>query len=257
MQKEIKQASWPFVLAPVRDALEPLRAPEGPFSPQDEWEHHYSVCALVPERQAAGEHAQPYGQLSLKRKRAGSGRFVLDVTLLTTMRAGSALRTEASITCAEDRLATPQKWQLRCEAAERGKPVTESVVQESAEVRGGAILRRGRVERKIPVPRPFSCNWSLLEAVQRLPFEGVPALEFDLFEDLDICKPGQRLVSAGTVTVPMGGRQVRLHSFRQIGRGVLPTHYWLDEQHRLIAAAGALRGFIWSDGAGAAPKEGH
>jgi hypothetical protein len=44
---------------------------------------------------------------------------------------------------------------------------------------------------------------------------------------------------------------VRLRGFRQIGRGILPTHYWLDDEHRLIAASGGLRAFIWDNGAAA------
>ena len=72
-----------------------------------------------------------------------------------------------------------------------------------------------------------------------------------MLEDLDLFKPEQSLRPVGAVTLELGGRQVRLHGFRQIGRGILPTHYWLDDEHRLIAAAGALRAFIWDTGAAA------
>jgi len=38
---------------------------------------------------------------------------------------------------------------------------------------------------------------------------------------------------------------MRLHSFEQTGDGILPYSYWLDDQHRLLAAVGGVRTFIW------------
>lgn len=227
----------------MREILAPLRVPEGPFDPQGAWEQRYSVCVLAPERGAKGEHPHPYGTLLLKRKPAGEGRLTLEVDLTLATRGPSGARTRASLTCAADRLATPREWELRAEAVERGETVAETVVAETAAVRDGVLVRRGRVERKLALPRPFTSNWSLLEAVERLPFDTAP-LNFDMLEDLDLYKPEQSLRPAGTVTAELGGRQVRLHGFRQIGRGILPTHYWLDDQHRLIAASGGLRAFI-------------
>ena len=236
----------------MREVLERLRAPEGPFDPQGEWEHRYSVCVLSPERGAKGEHPHPNGTLALKRKPAGEGRLTLEVDFSVSTRGPSGARTRASLTCAADRLATPREWELRAEAVEDGEAVAETTVAETAVVRDGVLVRRGRVERKLKLPRPFTSNWCLLEAVQRLPFDSAP-VSFDMLEDLDLFKPEQSLRPAGAVTLELGGRQVRLHGFRQIGRGILPTHYWLDDEHRLIAAAGALRAFIWDTGA-AAPR---
>lgn len=228
----------------MREVLEKLHAPEGPFDPQGAWEHRYAVCILAPERGAKGEHPHPYGTLLLKRKPAGEGRLALEVDFSVATRGPSGARTRASITCSADRLATPREWELRAEAVEKGGTVPETAVVETAAVRDRVLVRRGRVERKVPLARAFTSNWSLLEAVGRLPFDTAP-LAFDMLEDLDLYKPEQTLRPAGTVTIQAGGRPLRLHGFRQIGRGILPTHYWLDDEHRLIAASGALRAFIW------------
>ena len=234
----------------MREVLERLRAPEGAFEPQGVWEHRYAVCILAPERGAKGEHPHPYGTLLLKRKPAGEGRLTLEVDLALATRGPSGARTRASLTCAADRLATPRHWELRADAVERGETVAQTAVAETAAVGDGVLVRRGRVERKLALPRPFTSNWSLLEAVQRLPFDSAP-LSFDVLEDLDLYKPQQSLRPAGAVTLELGGRQLRLHGFRQVGRGILPTHYWLDDEHRLIAAAGGLRAFIWDNGVAA------
>ena len=245
MQKEANNQSWPPFLAPMRGVLERLRPPEGPFSPNGEWEHRYAVCILGPERQAKAEHVQPYGTLVLKRKPAGDGACTLEVDLLTRARAGSELHTRASLTCAADQLATPRKWELRADIVENGTPAPELSVAETGTVEGGSVLRRGKVQRRMPVRRPFTTNWSLLEALGRMPFEGSEALQFDLIEDLDLFKAGQRLLSVGSVTLDLAGGPLRLHGFRQIGHGVLPVHYWLDDQHRLLVSSGSLRGLIW------------
>lgn len=229
----------------MREMLEGLRLPQGKFEPQGEWEHNYAVCVLGPQRQAKGERPSRYGHLTLRRKPATGAGFALNVDFSTAARGGAGLRTRASLTCANDVLATPQAWELSAEIIAGGKPAVGTAVRETGALRGNVIVRRGYLERSIPVRRPFTSNWSLLEAVQRLPFDGVAPLEFDMFEDLDLHKRSQRLASIGSVSLPMKGRAVRLHGFRQIGRGILPTHYWLDDDHRLIAAAGSLRGFIW------------
>lgn len=255
MQKEANNHPWPPFLAPMRGALERLRPPEGPFNPQGEWERRYAVCVLGPERQAKGEHVQPYGKLALKRKPDGGGGCLLELDLLATYRAGSQMHTAASLTCAGNSLATPQKWNLRADFAENGKPTPELAVVESGVVRNSSVVLRGKVERKMAVPRPFTSNWSLLEAVQRLPFEGLAPLDFDLLEDLDLLKPGQRLLSVGAVTLDLAGGPLRLHGFRQTGHGILPMHYWLDDQHRLIAASGGLRGLIWDANGSMGRKE--
>ncbi len=234
----------------MREVLERLRAPEGPFDPRGEWEHRYSVWVLSPERGAKGEHPHPNGTLTLKRKPAGEGALTLEVDFNISTRGPAGARTRASLTCAADRLATPRQWELRFEAVEQGEPVAQTTVVETAVVRDGVLVRRGHAEHRIKLARAFTSNWSLFEAVQRLPFDSAPA-GFDMFEDLDLLKPDQRLRPAGEVALELGGRPVRLRAFRQIGRGILPTHYWLDDQHRLIAASGALRGFIWDNGAAA------
>jgi hypothetical protein len=217
-------------LKPLAAALARWRPPAGPFRPEGAWEHAYAVLRLTPERGEKGEHPQPYGTLLLKRRPAEGGRFQLEVDLDIRTRARAGMRTRASIACAAGRLATLQAWELRSDTVEAGRAVAALTVSKTA-----------------TVPRPFTSNWSLMEAVQRLPFDA-PALEFDMFEDLDLYKPRQTLHPVAAVEVECAGKRVRLHGFRQTGRGILPTHYWLDDEHRLIAAAGSLRAFLWEGG---------
>lgn len=243
-----KSHAWPRFLAPLRGALERLHPPQGAFDPAGEWRQTYALYILAPARGAKSETPSPYGKLVLNRKPAEAGRFQLEVDLAISTRARSGLRTRATITCAADRLATPHEWQLLSEPVEGGKPVAGTSVTETGVLRDGAIVRKGRVSHKVAAPGAVTSNWSLFEAVQRLPFDAPEPLSFDMLEDLDLYKAGQTLRPAGAVNLELGGREVRLHTFRQIGRGILPTHYWLDDEHRLIAAAGSLRAIIWDGG---------
>lgn len=245
MPAQERSRPWPPFLAPMRGLFESLRPPRGPFHPAGAWEHRYIVCSLQPERRANGENPRSYGRLVLARKPAAGNQFSLDVDFSITTRASSGSRTHASLTCAADRLATPGRWELRSEAFADGKPAPLTGVTETAVFEAGALIRRGPVERKRAMPRPFTSNWSLMEAVQRLPFDDFPPLHFDMLEDLDLRKPEQTLRRAGDVSLELAGEQVRLHAFRHIGRGILPIHYWVDDQHRLLAVTGSLRGFLW------------
>lgn len=248
--------AWPPFLAPLREALEPLALPEGPFDPMGAWAHDYAALALVPERMAAGDHPRPQGSLRLRRTPGAEGRFTLEVEQRIASRQGSGLVTQARIDCAADAIATPRAWELHTRIEAGGQPVAETAVTETGLARDGAIVRRGQAERTLPAPGPFTCNWSLMEAVQRLPFEDGSTLAFDLIEDLELRKPAQRLTPVGAVTLQRAAGPARLHGFRQTGAGILPTHYWLDDAHRLIAVTGGLRGFIWNAGAAAAPGKG-
>ena len=40
-----------------------------------------------------------------------------------------------------------------------------------------------------------------------------------------------------------------MHWFHQIGYGVLPYEYWLDDRHRLLAVATHARAYLLDDGA--------
>ena len=247
MPESANNQPWPWFLAPLRKALERMHPPQGDFDPSGAWQQVYGVYILAPARGAKSETPTKYGKLVLTRKAAQAGRFQLEVEQEIFTRAKSGLRSRATLTCAVDRLATPQEWQLQSEPFEGSKAVAGTSVTEKAILRDRIIVRTNR-SRNIAVPGPFTSNWSLCEAIQRLPFDAPASPRFDMLEDLDLLKTGQSLHPVEGVTLELAGRNLRLHAFRQTGHGILPTHYWLDDEHRLIAAAGSLRGIILEKG---------
>jgi hypothetical protein len=106
-------------------------------------------------------------------------------------------------------------------------------------------------ENAVQAGRLTTSNWSLFEAVQRLPFD-CRELRFEMFEEMELRKPEHGLWPGAAADVEIGGRTVKLHSFEQIGRGILPMTYWLDDQHRLIIAVNARRAYLLDSRAGGA-----
>ncbi len=253
--KDEERGALPHSLAKVSAFLKDFRPPTGPFDPAGEWEHRYSMWILYPD--AFGGAAllsqqtmsRDFGTLRLRRKPAGPEAFSLEVAQVT--RQGGAGNfyycVEARLTCATDRLATPQSWEMRSVMLDRErKPVEGTQVSKSAEVAGGAIRRRGRVERTVPAPKVFTSNWSLFDALQRLPGDEIQPMAFDMLEELDLLKPNQWLSFKSTFAAELGGKPVRLHGFSVIGQAILPYEYWLDDQRRVVMAIGGRRAYLFN-----------
>jgi hypothetical protein len=131
-----------------------------------------------------------------------------------------------------------------------GKPIELTRVEESGEVKDGGVevrpAKEGMRPRTLKVPSPFTSNWSLFEAVQRLPGKETSPIQFALLEDLDLLKEGQRLTFRGETTLTLNGKTIPLQEYQQIGDGILPFHYNLDEQRRLIVALSGQRAYLWN-----------
>ena len=248
MAKEPSAPNLPHSLAKMKAALDAFRPPSGPFDPHGIWDHRYAVWIVLPESNFG--KAQPMGALQIRRQPAGENAATLDVILKTTQGVRTSYRAEARIACAADRLSTPTSWELKSVILDfAGKPVPGADAQETGRVEQGIIHRKGKVERTLPAPKAFTSNWSLFDAVQRFPGNEIEPMNFDMFEELGLFKPNQRLSFKQSIELELGGARVRLHGFQQLGEGILPYHYWLDDQRRLLIAVGGLRAFVFDSSA--------
>jgi hypothetical protein len=66
-----------------------------------------------------------------------------------------------------------------------------------------------------------------------------------MLEDLRLVRGEQRLSFDGEAEFELGGKKMRLYGYHQIGEGILPIHYWLDEEGRLLFALGGVRVYLW------------
>ena len=253
MGNETSRASLPHSLAKAVECLEGFQAPSGPFDPNGAWEHKYALWIVLPESQFGA--TRRLGGFRIKRTPASANDATLQVDLAAVLggrafygKGTSCYRVSAQLTCATDRLSTPRSWDLRSMILyETNKPVPGTEARETGQVAEGMIRRRGArraKERTAPAPKAFTSNWSLFDAIQRLPGNEIAPMTFDMFEELDLLKPNQRLAYRQSIEMELGGKPVKLHGFEQIGEGILPYTYWLDDQRRVLMAIGGRRAFI-------------
>jgi hypothetical protein len=89
-----------------------------------------------------------------------------------------------------------------------------------------------------------TCNWCLFEAVQRLKISKETVLAFDMLEGLGLLKKDQRLSYRGLYPMKIGDKNIPLHHFVQLGSGILPCEYWLDDHYRLLVVVSMNKAYI-------------
>jgi hypothetical protein len=189
------------------------------FDPCGAWLHRYSVWLMPAKRDRQPSIA---GSLLLRRSIASEGPS-LDVEQVCEFRGpGAQEKLTAVVLCRQDALSTPVSW-----------TVDSCILDVAAhQIAHTSASQTGHSDGLVSV----TSNWSLLDAVQRLPF-AAQAVRFDLIEDMTLPKPNQLLRYAGS---PSPG----IHRFEQTGWGVLPVEYWLDDSHRLLMAVYGVRAFV-------------
>ena len=226
----------PYSLDLLSDCLAGIHVPAEPFDPNGEWTHNYTMWNPARAKSAKSELM---GSLRIHRRLTPDGNIRLQVTQITKMaKENGSGRTKAGVTCRADELATPIQWRVDFQIIDpQGKTVPMTAV---------SVL--GKAD-KLRVSGRHSSNWSLFDAVQRLPFDS-RAVEFTMLEELELLRPDQRLSPGVRAEVEIGGRLMKLHSFEHVGRGILPITYWLDDNHRLIIAVGGRRAFLYESETG-------
>jgi len=219
-----------------------VRRPKGKFDPTGNWEHAYRMWV-------AGRPWQTYrGFMKLARTKEDGGGVRLNVSQTVVQGHQCAIHEcEASITCSDDALATPLGWQVSAGLRElKGEDQSRYAgLRHSAEIECGKMaIHRGRRKTVRDVPKTYTANWCLFEAVQRLPTDASAHIEFTLFDELDKWKADHRLTLRGKTAIPFGKEEVPVHCFVQVGRGTLPREYFVDEQRRLLLVICGLEAYI-------------
>jgi hypothetical protein len=241
-------------LEPYLEQLKDLALPKGTFDAEGPWEHAYDVYPVYGKWSESSEKHRGFCKIQRSGKTDG-GSFQLDVrSEVTYLNYGSGIHptrsqvTTASIRCANNILASPVSWELESVALDESKkPRPLSEMSESAVMVDGNInlmSKKGNL-REIKVNGGFTCNWSLFDAIQRMYRKETPQAAFTVLEDLRLVRANQRLRFDGLTQVQLGGSTVGLYGFHQIGEGILPIHYWLDEEGRLLFVIGGVRVYFW------------
>jgi hypothetical protein len=242
----------------LRDVLQDYIPPRGSFDPSGHWFHHYSLYTLVNARKLTLRTRRIGGQLSIRRTPQAAGGAILEVKYEKTTQFAGMHTLVAKLVCAGEELATPVKWDSTYTMAAPAHPLKMSLeLRETGIARDRSIfIERGTMQKKLLLSSPFTSSWSLFEAVQRLTRPGGPALRFTLLDAGDAPKPNQVLAfyqSADLKNRWPGAPTLRVHGFLQIGDGISPQVYWVDDRGELLFLLSGLDAYVLDAGAPAAP----
>jgi hypothetical protein len=220
-------------------------APPG-FIPGGAWVNRYRIHTCHGYFESGNDDV---GVLRLERLPEPTGHgFTLKIRQRVVSDTGQKRTVEAWLRARPDRLGTLLEWRLKNSFEDlSGKAIPGLDVEESGRSEHGVLsLTRGGDKRTVNGERPVTADWSLFEAIQRLPHNEVDGAPFDFLEGLSILREEHKLYYRGQYLMSEPPR-LRLHWFQQIGYGVLPYDYWLDDQHRLLVAGTEARAYVLDD----------
>ena len=216
--------------------------PDGPFDPVGNWRLSYVLLQNHPALESRRIRAR--GLLRVARAADADGTATLDVQRDLRTQQGHTFRRTWQVRCRTDLLGTPVEWRSTAVLLDGdGRPVEPTQQQDEGRMLDGRIEMTSRPSRPLRVDGPVTGNWTLFEALPRLRGGDIEPATFDLLEDFEVLKRHHRLGRWGRVTADLGGQTVALQGYRQIGDGILPTDWWLDESGRVVLALAGLQGF--------------
>jgi len=197
------------------------------FDPEGNWEHTYRIWTCHGYRESGNDSV---GFLQIRRSADAEKTFTLKVHQQVVQTDGLVNIIEATIKCRNNQPASPIRWNTSSRfIGADNKPLPQLDKKETG-------LATEAVDRT-------AGDWCLFEAVQRLAFDKRTSLSFDLLEGLSLSKTGHQLFYRGVYPTNIPGLD-SLHCFVQLGSGILPYEYWLDDSHRLLMAISMNKAYI-------------
>lgn len=217
-----------------------LEAPDSPFSPEGAWTNTYLIWET---------NYEVTGSQTLRRIPLKEGTFKLEIQT-AILHTHCVHETTAELYCKSDILGTPKRWKIvSAQSMPDGRYLEETRVEETGELEGSnaKVVVNGHPFMR-QMPGVFTSNWSLLEAIQRVSITTLP-LGFDLLEEMDMLKVKQLLSFGREVQLELDGKDLALGEYRQTGQGILPYHYLVDGNSRLLVAGTGTRLFMFNPAA--------
>jgi hypothetical protein len=189
------------------------------------------------------------GYLHVAKERDGD-MFKLDVTQKIVLLRGIVNTMEATITCRDDVLGTPIDCRLenRFEDSE-GNAIDDLSGTYLATLEGDQWRYRMNGRNGVKdVAGALSSDWSLLDAVQRLPFAPIET-RFDMLEHMTVLKPGQVLRYRGDLAERIAFEDLALECYTRYGYATVPQEYWVNVHHRLVMVVAYNMVYLLNDNA--------
>jgi len=213
------------------DALNKLPFTPRDFKPGGNLVSTYRIWTCHGYRESGNENV---GLLRIERTADSEKTFALKIHREVVQTDAITHIIDGTIKCRNNQLASPVEWKLQSRlTGTDGKNISELLSSDSGKAARGAERTTG--------------DFCLFEAVQRLEYNKEISVNFDLLEGMRLSKSRHRLFYRGVSPLNMDGRDIMLHCFVQLGRGILPYEYWLDDRHRLLAVTSMNKAYILDD----------
>lgn len=234
----------PALLSQLR-AVDEFPATPKEFDPQAGWVNTYRIWTCHGFRESGNQNV---GFVRIERAAGKANEpFILKIRQEVLQVDGLLHTIEAEIKCSNNQLASPVQWHLSSRFVDHNRKIVDDLgTQERAVVDGNIITIRTKGGHRFRrgVDGTFTSDFCLFEAVQRLKFNKTSSLAFNMLEGLSLVKKRQRLIYRGISTAKMRSKDYPLHRFDQIGAGILPYEYWLDDNHKLLAVTSMNKAYI-------------
>ncbi len=173
------------------------------------------------------------GYLKIDRTSNGEGvEFLVDHVLVNADGIENIMK--ASIVCRNDELSSPVRWRLETHFTDAScclRPEL-SMTLEGAVEDGQAFETCQGKKRRLDLAPPFTADWCLIDVVQRCQGR---RLEFTLLEGLTKVKRGHWINRMETeLAQKLAAEDMRPFCVYQIGHGIVPRQYWLDDADRVV-----------------------
>ncbi len=224
------------------------------FDPDGDWTNTYRIFTCHGYRKTGNDNL---GLLRIRRRRRDKATFNLNVSQRIVNSEAIVNLIDADIVCKRDALASPVRWTLsnRFIGSDK-KPVADLAFEETAQIDNNVLdIKTGDKTVKRNITQPLTADFCLFEAVQRLDFGKTTLPPFSILEGMSLFKTDQHLSCRGGCDFTIGGKTMRLHRFFQLGGGILPYEYYLDDNHRLLIVVTAARAYIMDEKADAVVRK--
>ncbi len=220
------------------------------FDPDADWTNTYRIFTCHGYRKTGNDNQ---GLLRIRRRRRDKATFNLKVSQRIVNSEAIVNLIDADIVCKHDALASPVRWTLSNRfIGSDEKPVADLSFEETAQITNNLLeIKTGDETVKRNITQPLTADFCLFEAVQRLEFERIILPSFSILEGMSLFKADQHLSYRGRQDFITSGKTMRLHWFCQLGNGILPYEYYLDDNHRLLIVVTGARAYIMDEKADA------
>ncbi len=204
------------------------------FSPDGPWRMEYRVWS---SQGWIDFNNRNIGRIVLEKQISASDpTFTLSVRQDIVHFGGILHTISARAICNNDAIASLREWSVKSVITDTsGTEDPRLTLEHSYRLEHGTVRRRiNGSESSFEAGLHVSSDWSMLEAVQRLPFHEPDIPPFLSMDGMTVPKRGHEIHFRENVVEKLKNQNVTLRTFYQLGFGVLPYEYWLDENHRLI-----------------------